>query len=260
MTSEPYFALAERDEMAEDRATSAGSIGPSITLLDTFSVHMGEEHVPLSRGVERLIALVALSERPLRRTEAAATLWPESSEDRAAASLRTVLWRMPRTAATIVQATTTTIRLSSTVRVDVSRLRAAARDLKDVSTPLAETIDGIFTRDLLPGWYEDWVIVERDRLKLVRLQALEALGERYAAAGRLAQAEACFAAAVSIEPLRENAQRALVRTLIDAANPGEALLRYRAYRALLERELGVGPSDEMERLISHVLAHERAKR
>jgi hypothetical protein len=56
--------------------------------------------------------------------------------------------------------------------------------------------------DLLPGWYDDCVLLERERVRQLHMHALEALAEKLAAAGRYGEAVPAAYAAVVAEPLR----------------------------------------------------------
>jgi hypothetical protein len=64
--------------------------------------------------------------------------------------------------------------------------------------------------ELLPGWYDDWVLLEREPLRQRVLHGLEALSRHLVRAGRFAEAVEAAMVAVAVEPLRESAQRALV--------------------------------------------------
>lgn len=108
----------------------------------------------------------------------------------------------------------------------------------------------LLTNELLPGWYEEWVVTERDRLRQLRLHGLEALCGRYAAVGRFGQAIQAGMAAVSADPLRESAWRALIQATLSEGNLGEAVKHYRTYRQVVMSELGVEPSDRIRKLIS----------
>ncbi len=76
--------------------------------------------------------------------------------------------------------------------------------------------------DLLPGWYDDWVLLERERLRQRVLHALEALSRHLVAAGRIAEAVEAAMTAVGVEPLRESAQRAPVTAHLAEGNRVEA--------------------------------------
>jgi DNA-binding SARP family transcriptional activator len=103
--------------------------------------------------------------------------------------------------------------------------------------------------DLLPGWYDDWVLLERERLRQVRLHALEAVARRLADAGRYGDALQAAYAAMRAEPLRESAHRSMIRVHMEEGNVCEALRAYERFRVLLADELGVQPSEQMARLV-----------
>ncbi len=96
--------------------------------------------------------------------------------------------------------------------------------------------------DLLPGFYDEWAIIERERVRQRIMHALEALSETLTAAGRFADAIEAAMLATSVEPLRESAQRVLIKAHAAEGNLTEARRSYRAYHELVRRELGVAPS------------------
>jgi DNA-binding SARP family transcriptional activator len=104
--------------------------------------------------------------------------------------------------------------------------------------------------DLLPGWYDDWVLAVRDRLRLRLLHALEALGVLLRHAGRPAEAVEAVHAAVLAEPLRESGQRALIEAHQAAGDWVAARRQYDAFRNLLRREIGVEPSAELTAVVT----------
>jgi len=96
------------------------------------------------------------------------------------------------------------------------------------------------------------VLLERERLRQLRLHALEALAEKLPAVGRFGEAVQVAQAAVQAEPLRETARRALVRIHLAQGNVAEALRTYESFREQLFDELGVAPSSQMERLVAGI--------
>jgi DNA-binding SARP family transcriptional activator len=139
--------------------------------------------------------------------------------------------------------------LSEDVEVDVRSARSVARRLSDPARGDEAADLGPFDLDLLPDWYEDWVIMERERYRQTRLHALEALCELLMARGQHAKAVDAGLTAVTGEPLRESAQRVLIRAHLAEGNLAEAVRQYRAYRELLRGELGVDGSPELEQLL-----------
>jgi len=236
------------------------SLTPSrrVTLLDGFALDLGSAAVPesgvLPRGVQRLVAHLCLAGRP-PRAAVAGHLWPDVPEEHAYGSLRSTLWRLHRFAPGLVEVSGEALSLATDVRVDVRELSDWARRVSDPRSRIDDVAspDPGFGAELLPGWYEDWVLLERERLRQVRLHALETLAARLGAAGRHAGALEAAYAAVQLEPLRESAHRTVVRVHLAEGNVVEAVRAYDAFRALLARELGVGPTEQMARLVGNRL-------
>ena len=103
--------------------------------------------------------------------------------------------------------------------------------------------------ELLPGWYDDWVLLERERIRQLRMHALEHVATRLTAAGRYGDALQVAYAAVGAEPLRESAHRTVVRVHLAEGNLVEALRAYEQFRILLRDDLGIQPSELMVRLV-----------
>ncbi len=109
--------------------------------------------------------------------------------------------------------------------------------------------------ELLPGWCDDWVVFERERLRQLLMHALEVLATRLAVEGRFAAAIAASLEAVRMEPLRESAHEALITVHLAEGNVVEAVRQYQRLRLLLRSELRLEPSP---RLAALVPAHLRA--
>jgi DNA-binding SARP family transcriptional activator len=232
--------------------------GPStrVSLLDGFEVSVGCASAGttadcLPHGAQRLIAHLGLCGRTAR-TAIAGELWPDASEAHAHGSLRSALWRVQRVLPGLVDSCGGTVALADGVRVDVRDLvdRAHSVLAPGTRTEAVDTPVTALAGELLPGWYDDWVLVERERLRQLRMHALEVLADTLVLAGRYGEAVQAAYAAVQDEPLRESAHRALVRVHLAEGNLAEALRAYRAFRDLLVRELGVLPSRRMEDLLS----------
>ena len=108
---------------------------------------------------------------------------------------------------------------------------------------------GIDAIDLLPGWYDDWALLERERIRQRLLHALEALSCQLVRAGRFAEAVEAAMMAVTAEPLRESAQRVLIQAHLAEGNWVEGRRTFEAYRDMLEHELGVQPEPELAAML-----------
>jgi DNA-binding SARP family transcriptional activator len=213
--------------------------GPYVTL--------GDERWEVPEGSKQLLAFVALRRRRVDRRQAAGTLWPCGDEERAAGNLRSALWRLRRAGINVLVADKWSLALGGDVLVDLhlteqwaTRLIEGLADGDD----LAVTSSVVEALDLLPGFSDDWALMERERIRQRILHALEVLSERLAAERRFADAIEAAMLATGAEPLRESAQRALIKAHIAEGNLTEARRSYRAYCDLVYRELGVAPSDD----------------
>jgi DNA-binding SARP family transcriptional activator len=228
----------------------------TLSLIRDFELSWAGKAVKMSHSAQRLVGFVALHDRPVRRSRVSGTLWLDSSEERANASLRSALWRVPAPdGVSVVSASSTHVWLNPGIEVDFRATIAKAHALFDAHTSDAAVIDVArelcsFSDDLLPGWYEDWVIMERERFRYLRLQALDQLGQQLCDRGRYPDALQIALAAIQAEPLHESAHRLVVRVHLEQGNVAEAIGRFREYERTLATELGAVPSTEMYRLVS----------
>jgi len=229
---------------------------PELCVLGTFRFQARERALPaVLGGSQRLLALLALRDRALMRVSVAGTLWPGSSQEQAAASLRSALGRLSPVARDAVVVTPIDLRLADDVVVDIRDSRALARRLLDPDSVLSATdlsagaVDTLSV-DLLPDWYDDWVVIEAEEWRQLRLHALEVLSERLLAKGRFGDATIASLAVVRAEPLRESARASVIRVHLAEGNQAEALAEYERYRAILLTELGLEPTTHLRELIT----------
>jgi len=227
-----------------------------VQLLGQFRLESrgGEIHLPL--GAQRLVALLALRGGLTHRSLLAGTLWPDKGEARAGANLRSSLWRVGQASPQLVDCSDGGLGLTHDVAVDVVETAAYARSLLDptVASGHADLPHELPARpllyDLLPDWYDDWLLWEREYVRQVRMHALEALCGRLTDLGRFAEAISAGLAAVAAEPLRESAHLALMRAHRAEGNRCEVLVVYHRLCLLLRDELGAKPSPRVEAFLN----------
>lgn len=222
-----------------------------IRLLGGFEFSADAARVPLPLVPQRLVAMLALPVAS-SRTQIAGLLWPEVPEARASANLRSTLHRIERVVPGLVECQPGVIRLLAAAEVDVRTTLSWVRRVGVDPGFMAPPPPGLVTDDLLPGWYEDWVLLERDHLRQVRQVAVELMAERFLDAGLLLPALDLAHIAVRGDPLRESARRLLVRLHLAEGNLIEALRVYDSYSALLADELGTAPSPQLRALLPGV--------
>ena len=226
--------------------TTAPDGAIEVQLLHGFELRCGGRRIGLPLSSQRLVAFLALHNRPLLRVYVAGCLWIDASEQRSIGNLRSALWRLRRTGHFIVEATPSHLALGPGVEVDVHRVLARSRVLlRDPTGGLEQELTG----DLLPDWYDGWLELERERLRQLRLHALEAVAERLLSEGRYGEAVEAGLAAIETDPLRESAHRLLVKVYLAEGNWGEALRQYRVFCSRLHDELGLRPSGQMQELV-----------
>jgi DNA-binding SARP family transcriptional activator len=230
-----------------------------LTLLGGFALFCGARAPNPSLNSRRLIAYLALHDRPQSRSHVAGSLWPESTEDRSHASLRSALWRLNGTVPGLVRSIGGALVLNHSIEVDASRMASTARTVMGGffdSRSVGETKE-LLAHDLLPEWDDEWVVVDRERLRQLRLHALESLAEQCISRHRFGDAiEACLLA-IGSEPLRESAHRTLIEAHLAEGNRASAMQHFELYETLLRAELGLEPSTEVRGLVRRAMALDR---
>jgi DNA-binding SARP family transcriptional activator len=108
--------------------------------------------------------------------------------------------------------------------------------------------------DLLLGWYDSWVLTERERLRLLCLRGCRRLMEHYAAIGDIENALVAGHSALRIEPLQELVQQKVIELYHASGQRAAAIRQYEQLADLLKRELGIAPSKATRALIDGIRA------
>jgi DNA-binding SARP family transcriptional activator len=237
----------------------------ALGLVRGFTLSVDDRRIPLSWSAQRLVAFLAFQDRPLVRSYVAGKLWPDTTSLKASANLRSSLWRAQGACRRLIDTSAQQLSLAAHVVVDVRESQAGAYRLLDAGTScddvLTTEVRSALASDLLPDWYDDdWLIVEREKYRQLRLHALEAMCARLVSAGRYGEAVEAGLAAVRAEPLRESAQQALIKAHLAAGNRWEALCQFDRCRRLLLAELGLEPSAELCLLVPTISSFTRRRR
>ncbi len=154
---------------------------------------------------------------PIVASAVAGILWPEATDARACACLRSALARLGHVRGHLLRVTVTELSLGQAVCVDLREAQACAQRLLVGDGPLSRAdrcghSEELLALELLPGWYEDWVLLQAEAWRQYRLHALEALSARLSGEDCHARAVSAALTAVSADPLRESA-RSVLRAL-----------------------------------------------
>jgi predicted ATPase/DNA-binding SARP family transcriptional activator/class 3 adenylate cyclase len=266
---------AQRDEEVPPNA-QRNVISPAVTvperaaspltlrLFGPFEVCLNGAPLPRlrSRKGQWLLALLALRlGREVERGGLAGTLWPESSEALALASLRMSLANLRQALGS--EAGRLRSPTPHTLCLDLAGAEADAAAFDEAiaqgDTPSLEKAVALYRGPLLEGWVEEWAFQERQVREQAFLATLEKLAAQALAAGDPGAAERYLRSVVAEDPLRETAQRALMQSLAASGNYAAALLAYRELRLRLHRELNAEPDAETQAPFQQLRAEARRK-
>lgn len=232
-----------------------------LRLLDGFAFEHDGSTVSLPVSMQRLLALLALH-GTTHRSVISGTLWPDVPEAHSLGSLRTGVWRLNRLVPGLLRPEGHAMAMSPALRVDTREQEAfALRLLRDTGQDedwLDRGLAILWPGRLLPGWYDDWVVFERERLQQLRLHALDRTADLLRARGRLDLALQLALEAVRTEPLRETSNAALIAVYLAEGNASDAVHHYQIFRDLLDRELGLEPSPLITSLLPQPRRHRDA--
>lgn len=224
-------------------------------LLGRFEVRVDGVVVEIpSRPAQSLLAYLLFNAGVShRREQLAGLLWPESADESARSNLRHALWRVRRSleasgASTAVTADdlSVTVKDGPQLRVDVAQLQATDGSAADV-VALRERTE-VYAGELLPGFYDEWVILERERMKGIYERTMQQLidklieGQRWADVGEWA--ERWISVAQSPEP----AFRSLMVAAAGRGDVSGVVAAYRRCASALKADLGVEPSEQTRTL------------
>lgn len=226
-----------------------------LSLLGSWQLRYGRALLPVTIAAQRFLVLLALQGRQ-RRSYLAGTLWPDVLDTVALKRLRGVLWSLRRRCPGLIRAEDGALALSDAVWVDVHELVASATAVLEYGTRDADRLLSHLEvlanpGELLVGWYDEWITLERTRINELRIRALEVLVDALLFAGMHVQASRAATTAVELDPLRESTHRALMRVYLAEGNGALARRQVRRYREILHSELGSGePTAEMLALLA----------
>ena len=227
--------------------------------MDTYQVDMfggfvasrNGDQLKLPSESQRLVAFVCLHDGALDRTYLAGRLWGDTHEEQARANLRSSLWRLRQLAGDLILADRGAVALGANVDTDVRVLQRLSRSVLQGRTCDPSELDyRQFGHEFLPGWYEDWVILERERMRQLCLHCLEATADALSSTGMFGAAIQALLAAIALDPLRESPQRQLMAVHLAEGNHAEAVRQYDAFARTLAEEIGLEPSSAMRELLT----------
>jgi len=232
-----------------------------IRLLGQFAVQLDGTAVEIAaRPAQSLLAYLVLNPVAHRRERLAGLLWPDSSEANARRNLRQALWQIRRAlgaqadALLLVDEMTLAFNTHSDYWLDAEQI---AHPLQEAAT--ADDLMRIvvlYAGELLPGFYDEWVLLERDRLQAQFERKLNLLLERLVEARRWTEVLHWGERWIALGYTPEPAYRALMIAHAGLGDRSSVADVYRRCVEALERDLGVEPSAQTRTLYERLRTEE----
>ncbi len=190
----------------------------------------------------------------------ASTLWPDTREDRARASLRTAIKRTEQDVPGLLEADRWTVGLSRGCAWTCTPCCARWTPPPPASGRIPSGLLSLLEcEELLPGWYDDWVLYEREKLEQRKIRALENLATTAYESGDWATALDAAREASRREPLLDAMRSIVIRSRLSLGDVAGAVHEYRLYRRFLARELGIEPPAELASLFDGIAPSRRPR-
>lgn len=211
-----------------------------------------------SAKTEALLAWLVLNPGRHPRAKLNALLWPDLPEGRAAAGLRRALWDLKRKLAPaggrfllVVSRTDVGVDPTHPIELDVSLLLEGGRPSGPEEPSRLEEAVALYRGDLLEGLavedsaaFEEWLLGERESLRLFALSALRRLVGLLRRGGEGPRALAHARRLLALDPWLEEAHLHVAELLALSGRRGAAIRQVEACRRVLQDELGAAPSKE----------------
>lgn len=242
------------------------SVSVTIHLLGGFTLSLAETPITLKlRKAEAMLAYVACARKPVPRDTLADLLWDDRTQTVAQGNLRVALNAAKAALGDKLVVTRQNVALVEGVMVDALAFEAACRAAPAPLTPTtAAALSAalpLYRGDFLHGLsvpsargFEEWLMLERERLRHLMEEALYALAEHSQHTHDLPASLTWANRLLALDPLRETAHQLKMRVLARQGQFNAALAHYETCRQVLQTELGVEPAPETRLLQARLLA------
>lgn len=229
--------------------------------------------VPLTRDIQALLAYLLLQRHKVHFREVLADMfWGEHSQERARGSLNTALWKLKKVLEPEGIPAGTYLKNSHQGGVAFNReskywldIEIFEQDTNRVLVCPFQTVDkthvtalettlGLYRGELLEGFYKDWALRERERLRTVYLKSLIYLLQYYGFHRAYETAISYGQQILDLDPLREEIHREIMRLYLGNGQRALAIRQYEICQATLDQELGIAPMEDTQALHRQIFA------
>lgn len=233
-------------------------------------VHDDGPEVKMTPTAQTLLAYLLLQRAYCPRDVLACLCWGDQPDDQARSCLSTALWRLRRSLETDAVPRGTYLLTTTTGEVgfnwesqhwlDVSTFeheatRALALPPESLDPGQVSALQGavaLCTGDLLEGFYDDWALRERERVRTMYLDSLSRLMRYHHSRGAYEESVAAAQKILACDPLREEIHRELMRLYLHSGQRALAVRQFKTCRDVLAEELGIPPMEETQALYHQI--------
>lgn len=208
-----------------------------------------------TRAAQALLVYLLHQNHPVERERLIDLFYQASTPKQASANLRSTLSRLRKDLKPFLEITHQAVGIAPGANITVDAhtfTQLAARE--DWSQALA-----LYQGDFLAGFhlreapeFEEWVVVQRERLRLLAVEGLQKLVSAHLQEGDHWAALQAVTQLLGIEPLLEQAQRTRMLLLARTGQHPQALQQYEEAVELFDRELGIPLSPETTALYERI--------
>jgi len=248
--------------------------------MDVLQIHLfGRVRVVYDDGAEvkmtpttqTLLAYLLVQRTFCPRDVLACLCWGDQPDDQARSCLSTALWRLRRSLETDEVAHGTYLLTSTTGEVGFNwesrhwlDLSTFEHEVKHVLALPPESLGpshasslqnalGLYTGDLLEGFYDDWALRQRERVRTIYLDSLSRLMCYHQGRGAYEESVAAAQKILACDPLREEIHRELMRLYLKTGQRALAVRQFKICRDVLADELGIPPMEETQALYHQII-------
>ena len=251
VASQPELSV----QVEPGQALKIYALGPPRALLDGDNIQW-----PILQSRDLFFCLLQ-HEQGLRKEEIGTLFWPEHPPHKLDGVFRSTLYRLRRAVfreSVIFSDGLYNFNWEADFWYDVDAFealldQAEKESVEDEKRRMLEEALALCQGDYLEGIYDDWCVLERERLRERELVARETLARLYASRGNLQQAVEAYHQLVTLDPYREPAHRELMRCHFRLGDRVAAIKQYQTCVQILRDDLGLSPTSETEELYQQIV-------
>jgi predicted ATPase/DNA-binding SARP family transcriptional activator len=230
-----------------------------VKLLGQFNVQLNDQLIEIpSRPAQTLLAYLALHPgTAFRREKLAGLIWPDASESNARSNLRHALWRIRKALGEPMgqdyfPADDLTLMFNAGPGCWIDAIVLGGKT--GLASPTLEEQVAAYQGELLPGFYDDWITIERERLQAAFESKIEALIVRLSSEKHWPDVIEWAEHWIEFGTVPEPAYRALMLAHARSGHKAKVKETYRRCAEALQREFGVEPAEETQELYQQLMA------